>query len=199
MEMYVIHGLYYCVFVLIALHLVRRVISWITRIHTFRKSMPVVPTLFQPESPFRYLWPKRWQTFHRDWSMHNKRTIYRECRSDIFALVCLFDSDKVYIADPYAVMEMKVTKTETFGRDMLIFSRVSNHDHVESLSRKMGLFGENIVSTTLDKWRIHRRITSRAFSQKTIQLVHFETTRQTSQMMATWEAAYDGQSVCIEK
>lgn len=126
-------GLYYCFFILIGLSFTWRFVSWIVRIHNFRKSMPVIPTLFQPDSPFRFLWPKRWQTFHRSWSMQCKRSIYRMYKSDIFALVCLFDSDKVYVADPSVVMEIKVAKAESFGRDMRIFRRVRHPSREESL------------------------------------------------------------------
>jgi cytochrome P450 len=131
--------------------------------------------------------------------MQYKRKIYQRFNSDIFALVCLFDSDKVYLADPSIIMEIKVAKADVFESDMLIFSRVSRLSHAESLQREMGLYGNNIVSTTGDEWKLHRRITSRAFSPKTLQLVYTETMRHVRQMMATWERSYDGKSVCIEE
>lgn len=52
---------------------------------------------------------------------------------------------------------------------------------------KMALYGDNVVTTIGDEWRVHRKITSRTFSPKTMQLVYAETTRQVSQMMESWE------------
>lgn len=140
--MYLLRSLYYCVFISIGLSFARRLISWTARIRTFRKSMPTIPILFQPDSPFRHLWPKRWQTFHRGWSMQYKRIIYQKIGSDIFALVCLFDSDKVYFTDPYAVIDVKVTKAEGFGRDMLIFSRVSHLKRAETYKGRWLFMGK---------------------------------------------------------
>ena len=95
-----------------------RIASWLKRIHALRRQFPVFPVLFPPDSLFRLLWPKSWQTFHRDWQMQTKRDIYRKIRSDYLALVCLFEYDQIYISDPAAVHELKVTKSEQFPRDM---------------------------------------------------------------------------------
>ena len=109
----------------ISLSFLRRIASWIGRIRAFRKQMPVVPTLFPPDSHYRRVWPKKWQTFHQDWNMQYKRTIYRRLGSDIFALVCLFEYDKVYIAEASAVLDLKIAQADRFPKDMLIFSKVS--------------------------------------------------------------------------
>lgn len=56
--------------------------------------------------------------------MQYKRTIYRKLGSDIFALVCFFQYDRVYLADPAAVFDIKVTQSEQFEKDTSI-SKVS--------------------------------------------------------------------------
>lgn len=104
--------------------LLHRIALWLWRIRSFKKTMPVIPALFPPDSNYRRLFPKAWQTFHQDWNMQYKRTIYRKLNSDIFALVCLFEYDKVYYCDPEAVVDMKVTQSEQFPKDMVIFSKV---------------------------------------------------------------------------
>jgi hypothetical protein len=103
---------------------VYRVVNWFLRIRTFRKTMPAIPTLFPPDSQYRQVWPKKWQTFHKDWHMQYQRSVYRQLDSDIFALVCLFQYDKVFVSDPSAVLELKVIKPREFPRDMHVFKRV---------------------------------------------------------------------------
>src|SRR5947207_15074375 len=107
----------------IGLSLFNRIISWIRRIRVFRQSMPVIPTLFPPDSLFRRIWPRKWQTFHQDWNMQYKRTLYHKLGSDNFALVCLFEYDKVYLAEPAAVLDLKTAKAEQFPKDMRIYAR----------------------------------------------------------------------------
>jgi hypothetical protein len=102
----------------------RKLIGWIMRIRAFRKTMPTIATLFPPESPYRLLWPKRWQTFHKDWHMQYQRSIYRKLDSDIFAIVCLFEYDKVFVSDPAAVLDLKIFQPREFPRDMHVFKRV---------------------------------------------------------------------------
>jgi cytochrome P450 len=63
----------------------------------------------------------------------------------------------------------------------------------------MAIYGKNVATTVGDEWRLHRKITSRVFSQKNNQLVHSETTRQTLQMMESWERESHDGSVVIEK
>jgi hypothetical protein len=116
--------IYVSALAVVALFFLRKVVNWIHRIRSFRKTMPVIPTLFPPDSPYRLVWPKKWQTFHKDWHMQYKRRIYRKLDSEIFALVCLFDYDKVFVAEPAAVLELKITKPREFPRDMHIFQKV---------------------------------------------------------------------------
>jgi hypothetical protein len=120
----ILNALYLCAGFAIAQDLLRRIALWFWRIRSFKKTMPVIPALFPPDSNYRRLFPKKWQTFHQDWNMQYKRTIYHKLNSDIFALVCLFEYDKVYYCDPEAVVDMKVTKAEQFPKDMVIFSKV---------------------------------------------------------------------------
>jgi hypothetical protein len=108
----------------IAISFAGRIFSWIRRIHMLRKSMPVIPTLFPPDSYFRRLWPKKWQTFHQDWNMQYKRTWYTKLKSDNFALVCLFEYDRIYLTEPSAVYDLNIDKADQFLKDMQIFHKV---------------------------------------------------------------------------
>ena len=56
--------------------------------------------------------------------MQYQRSIYRKLDSDIFALVCLFEYDKVFVSDPAAVVDLKIVQPREFPRDMLVFKRV---------------------------------------------------------------------------
>jgi len=102
----------------------RKIVNWIIRIRAFRKTMPAIPALFPPDSLYRQVWPKKWQTFHKDWHMQYQRTIYQKLDSDIFSLVCLFEYDKVFVSDPAAVLDLKIAKPREFPRDMHIFRKV---------------------------------------------------------------------------
>jgi hypothetical protein len=110
--------------VVVALLFLRKLINWILRIRSFRKTMPVIPTLFPPDSAYRQLWPKKWQRFHKDWHMQYKRSVYRKLDSDIFALVCLFEYDKLFVAEPAGVLDLKLVQPREFPRDMVVFKRV---------------------------------------------------------------------------
>jgi hypothetical protein len=109
----------------VAISLAGRIISWIRRIRMLRKSMPVIPTLFPPDSYYRRLWPKKWQTFHQDWNMQYKRVWYETLKSDNFALVCLFEYDRVYLTEPAAVYDLNIDKADQFLKDMQIFRKVN--------------------------------------------------------------------------
>src|SRR3979490_637873 len=70
---------------------------------------------------------------------------------------------------------------------------------MELMVAVLELYGRNIVTTEGLEWRLHRKVTSRPFSEKNNQLVHEETVRQTTQMMQAWdENAKDGE-VRIDK
>ena len=64
----------------------------------------------------------------------------------------------------------------------------------------LGIYGRNVLTTDGATWRLHRKITSKPFSERNNQLVHDETVRQTTQMLAAWEQHIqpDGK-VLIEK
>jgi hypothetical protein len=112
------------IFIALGFSFIIKVANWILRIRAFRKTMPVIPALFPPDSHYRRLWPKQWQTFHQDWHMQYKRKIYHELNSDIFVLCCLFEYDKVQVTDPAAVVDVKSTQPKEFPKDMQIFSKV---------------------------------------------------------------------------
>lgn len=113
-----------CLFLVSGYWLLHKVVLWIGRIRTFKKTMPVVLSLLPPNSIFRFFWPKKWQTFHQDWHMQYGRTIYRKLGSDIFALVCLFEYDYVYFCDPLANMGISVTQPNQFPRDTYLAAKV---------------------------------------------------------------------------
>ena len=74
------------------LNFLHKVYKWQLRLHTFRRNgMPAIPVLITPFSPLRRLFPKSLQTFHFDWSLSHRHTIYSALESDIFVLVSLFD------------------------------------------------------------------------------------------------------------
>jgi hypothetical protein len=95
-------------------YLALRVFVWLHRIHTLRKSMPVIPVLLGETSFLRFLWPKSWQTYHRDWHMHRGRSHYQNLNSDVFALVSLFGPDNIISADPRVLEELNVTGFHRF-------------------------------------------------------------------------------------
>ena len=113
-----------CVILGLAISFVGRMISWIRRIRMVRKYMPVIPTLLPPDSHFRRIWPKKWQTFHQDWNMQYKRTWYHKLKSDNFALICLFQYDRVYLSEPDAVNDLNIDKSDRFLKDKQIFRKV---------------------------------------------------------------------------
>ncbi len=43
----------------------KRLLNFFLRLHNFRKTMPAIPCLFPPDSPFRHLFPRKYQTFTR--------------------------------------------------------------------------------------------------------------------------------------
>jgi hypothetical protein len=101
-----------------------RVAKWIKRIRAVRKTMPVIPVLFPTTNRYRYLWPRKWQSYHRDWHMRLGRTLYHELDSDVFAMISLFQNDQVFVSDPAAIVELKVTGTDRFQVDLLQISKV---------------------------------------------------------------------------
>jgi len=101
-----------------------KIFQWIRRIRTIGKYMPVVPVLFPSTSKFRVFIPKSWQVYHRDWHMQYGRSIYQKHGCDVFALISLFEQDKIFVADPHAVLEIKVTGADRFQNDLHQTSQV---------------------------------------------------------------------------
>src|SRR5579859_6018042 len=159
--------------------------------------MPVEPVLFPNTSIFRLLAPQKWQTFHRDWHMRYGREIYRKHNSGIFALVSLFQTDKIFVADPEMFVELKVTRADRFQIDTMeaekvtvslseIFESVCSVN-VDDVDDQINVYGPNLVGLVGSEWKRHRRIASKAFPQKTIGLVSTETKRQVLEMTTEWE------------
>jgi cytochrome P450 len=63
----------------------------------------------------------------------------------------------------------------------------------------LDIYGRNVVTTEGADWRMHRKITSRPFSEKNNQLVHEESVRQATQMMAAWQAESHNGAILIER
>jgi hypothetical protein len=51
--------------------------------------------------------------------MRYGREIYRKHNSEIFALVSLFEKDKIFVADPEMFVELKVTGSDRFQIDVI--------------------------------------------------------------------------------
>jgi len=96
-----------------------RTVKWLLRVRRTRNFMPAEAVLFPNTSILRMLWPQKWQTFHRDWHMRYGREIYRKHNSEIFALVSLFEKDKIFVADPEMFVELKVTGSDRFQIDVI--------------------------------------------------------------------------------
>jgi hypothetical protein len=112
-----------CLLVLL-LSLSFRILCWVERIRAIRKSIPVVPVLFPSTSKYRLLLPKSWQVYHLDWPMQHGRKIYHQQGSDIFALVSLFEHDKIFVSNPESLLEIKVTGSDRFQKDILAVQTV---------------------------------------------------------------------------
>ena len=63
----------------------------------------------------------------------------------------------------------------------------------------LDVYGKNVVTTEGSSWRLHRKITSRPFSEKNNQLVHDESVRQATQMMASWDQNAKNGAVLVNK
>jgi hypothetical protein len=104
--------------VLFGIYLSRKLALWMMRKRAFSRTMPTVAVLLPPDSLLRKVWPRKWQTFHYDWYLHNKKTVYQQLGSDVFALVSLFGDDTVTTRDPAAFVEVKITDSERFPKDL---------------------------------------------------------------------------------
>ena len=193
----VVHNISLAALITIGFSLFFRIFQWIRRILTIGKSMPIVPVLFPSTSKFRVFIPKSWQMYHRDWHMQYGRSIYQKHGCDVFALISLFEHDMIFIADPHAVLEMKVTGADRFQNDSYQTSQVVSIFYWGL--QEIAIYGPNVVSTVGTEWKFHRKIVVRGFPQKTIELVHSETTRQVIQMMASWEKNVSDNCVSVEK
>ena len=55
------------------------------------------------------------------------------------------------------------------------------------------------MATLEEEYKRHRKFTVRTFPHKSMQLVHAETVKQTSQMMACWEKSMKDGSLVVER
>ena len=116
--------LFLSLLVLFSLLFVRRIVRWRRRLREVAKTMPAIPVLFPPTSVFRSLWPQKWQTYHSNWHTQYRRKMYQSLNSDIFALISLFEYDKIFVCDPHAATEMKVTNAARYPKDVRQFKMV---------------------------------------------------------------------------
>ena len=56
--------------------------------------------------------------------MQYNREIYRRLGSDIFAMVCVFGYDNVFLCDPLAIIDVSVTQSDQFQRDTQLAAKV---------------------------------------------------------------------------
>jgi cytochrome P450 len=179
------HQLLLSLLVILLLSFLHKLYKWQTRLKTFRKTMPALPVLFSPFSPYRRLFPKRFQTFHFDWSLQYRHKIYEALESDIFVLVSLFDYDEIQVCDPHLFMEIK-SQWEKFPKD------------VERM-KAVAIYGSNVITAEGREWRKHRKITARAFSPRTVQIVLAETVRQTNEMLNCLQRKYTDNQIEMEE
>jgi len=108
----------YAFAVICAIALFIKVVLWIRRIREHRRYMSVIPVLVAPTNLLRNLWPRKWQKFHNDWCLHYGREVYREYGSDILCFVSFLYHDQIWVADPASFVEIKVTNTKQYAKDL---------------------------------------------------------------------------------
>ena len=65
--------------------------------------------------------------------------------------------------------------------------------------KAVAIYGSNVVTAEGRTWRIQRKITSRAFSPRTVGLVHLETVRQTNEMIKALQRRYTDTEIEMEE
>jgi len=111
-------------------------------------------------------------------------------------MVPLFGIDVVYLRDADAIVEV-ATNPHRYPKDTKLYSHLCLF--VTNDSEVLDIYGRNVVTLEGPEWRLHRKITSRPFSEKNNQLVHSETVRQANEMMASWEKKAVNGTVVVEK
>jgi cytochrome P450 len=174
--------------------LVYRVVQWRLRLARVRRTMPAVGVISEPWAIWRRFWPKKWQAYNNEWQFQQRKS-FDSHGSDILPLICLFGKDVYYLFDADAIVEASMDAVR-FPKDLVLYRRPKLFltDVVEVLN----IYGRNILTTEGQEWRLHRKITSRPFSEKNNQLVHEETVRQTTQMMASWESKAENGTVRVD-
>ena len=177
--------------------LVYRIIEWQQRLARVRKTMPAYGLWIEPYSLLRRLVPTRWQTFFPDWQFQERRK-FDSLGTNIIPIVSLFGKDSFYISDPEAVVEIYSNQTR-FPKDLKLYSTfpplLGGIERLEVLV----IYGQNVVTTEGATWRLHRKITSKPFSERNNQLVHDETVRQTIQMLSSWASTSQNGKIVVEK
>lgn len=103
----------------------------------------------------------------------------------------------MFVANAEAIVEIATNPTR-YPKDTKLYGllrlRLS-----ELMVEVLDIYGKNVVTLEGPEWRLHRKITARPFSEKNNQLVHSETIRQATQMMASWEKKAINGTVLVEK
>lgn len=63
----------------------------------------------------------------------------------------------------------------------------------------VAIYGLNVLTAEGKVWRKHRKITARAFSSRTIQMVQVETVRQTREMLKCLQKKYSEAEIVLEE
>jgi len=83
--------------------------------------MFVVPMLIPPFSDKRRFFPRKWQTFHFDWSFTYRRqyaTMFPN--NDVIAFVSFFGVDCIYCANAEGVSELAMNPTR-YPKDLKLY------------------------------------------------------------------------------
>ena len=104
----------------LAFWLTFRIIAWRLRVTRIRRTMPVIPTLFDPYQLVRMFIPKRLQRYHSDWQFQQRKQ-FNDLGTGLVPLIPLFGLDVLYVSDADAILEM-ATNPNRFRKDLKLYS-----------------------------------------------------------------------------
>lgn len=97
--------------------------------------------------------------------------LYEKVGSDVISFTSLTDAS-VMVADPEAAKKVTSNRAQ-FPKQTGVYDILK-------------LFGENVLTTTGNRWKTHRQITSPTFSESLLRLVHEQTIFHTQNMTRYW-------------
>ena len=181
-------------FPLIALFI--RVLKWRIRIARVRRTTRVVPVLLPSWSILRAIWPRKYQTYHNDWQFQLRKHYGSDGRN-ILALISLFGDDAFFVANADAIVEIS-SNPSRFPKDAKLYGNPIYFiffDAVEPLE----VYGRNVLTTEGSRWRHHRKIISKSFTEKNYELVFEESVRQVKGIMEMWESESETGSILVAR